>query len=151
MSLLPLIVYPDPRLLERAIEIRAFDSELEQLARDMVETMEAARGCGLAAPQVGVGIRLIVFNFGASSVGVNTLRVMANPQVTWESEDESSWPEECLSCPGVKTFVTRPKVVDVRWDTLDPRRKGKRCERFRGLAARIVQHEIDHLDGRIIA
>lgn len=151
MPTLEILKVPDPRLYESAIEVRVFDYELKELAQRMLDTMYESRGCGLAAPQVGVGLRLVVLNYGPMSCGQFTQRVMVNPRVTKSSVKTSVAREGCLSCPDALVLVTRADIVDVEWDDVSEPHGMVRKERFRGWAARIVQHEIDHLDGRVIA
>lgn len=145
-----LVLWPDPRLLEPAVHVRVFDAELVSLARDMVETMERHRGCGLAAVQVGVPLSLIVLNYGPRALGQSTLRIMANPRIVRSRGELVLAREDCLSCPGAGRLVDRASIVDVAWDPITPE-SGPSQERFRGWAARIVAHEIDHLEGRVIA
>ena len=148
--ILPTLKHPDPRLLETAIRIRVFDSELRQLARDMLETMYSLGGCGLAAPQVGIGLRLIVFNFGPRGVGSSTERVMVNPEWDAVGARTSVMGEMCLSCPDVVRPVSRFKTVRASWMGFEAHDRDSR-ETFRGWAARVLQHEVDHLDGKVIA
>lgn len=149
--MLDILRVPDPRLRQTAAVVRVFDIELENLAVAMLTTMYEARGCGLAAPQVGVGIRLVVLNYGPMACGKLTQRVMVNPRVAWTSAKTTAMREGCLSCPDALVFVTRPNIVDVEWDSINDPHAPVQKERFRGWAARIVQHEIDHLDGKVIA
>lgn len=150
MTILSILQGPDPLLLARAIEVRVFDSDLRSLANDMLETMYASGGCGLAAPQVGIGLQLIVMNFGVRGVGQSTERVMINPLVMDHSIQDSEAEERCLSFPGKVVSVRRWKTIDMHWHTMDAHRP-RDWEKFRGLAARIVQHEVDHLEGKCIA
>jgi peptide deformylase len=144
MSLLPIRIYPDPVLRVRCRPIESFDQELARLAANMVETMHAAPGIGLAANQVGVESRIAVVDL---SVGEREedLLVLVNPELLAEQgEDEDV--EGCLSIPDYTDKVTRPLVVRVRAADL----RGKSFEiEAEGQLARAIQHEIDHLDGRL--
>ena len=120
--------------------------EVETLAADMLATMYDAPGVGLAAPQVGVLLRLYVMDCNKDPEAPRDPLVMVNPEVTWTSEALNTYEEGCLSIPDHYADVTRPAQVKVRWLGLD----GKTHERdFDGLWATCAQHEIDHLDGRL--
>lgn len=142
MSLLPIRIYPDPVLRVRCPEVEEFDAELAKLAKDMVETMYAAPGIGLAAPQVGVELRLAVVDI---SVGEekDSVDFFVNPEIL-EKEGRDSDEEGCLSIPGVAEKVSRPAAIRVRALNLD----GEPFEvEADGLLARAICHEVDHLDG----
>lgn len=139
----------DSCLLQRALPVDAFDTEaLHELIRDMYDTMQAHHGAGLAAPQIGVGLRVVIFG------GVETLRypdaaevpdtVLINPEITvLEHETEYGW-EGCLSLPGLRGRV--PRYRGIRYSGSD--QHGVPIEReAAGFHARVVQHECDHLDG----
>ena len=142
MALLEIRLYPDPILRQRAAEVTEVDDALRRLAADMVETMHAAPGVGLAAPQVGVDRRLAVVDV---SVGkeLASLRVLVNPEIVEERGSELDF-EGCLSIPGVSEKVGRPAWVRVAARDLEGRRVEIEAE---GFEARAVCHEIDHLDG----
>jgi len=121
--------------------------EIRRLARDMVQTMADAGGVGLAAPQVHVGLRVVVYfvppERGEAGEGVD-LTVMVNPRVTPLGEETNEATEGCLSLPGMSGMVRRPSRVRVRYETLD----GETVDQeLSGYQARVVQHECDHLDG----
>jgi peptide deformylase len=140
----PILIHPDPRLKKVCEPITAITSELRQLAADMLETMYDAPGIGLAAPQVGVTKRLIVMD--CIKDGPPEPLALLNPKVVWASEDQTIYEEGCLSIPDIYNDITRPMAVKVRWMDLD----GQEQERqFEGLWATCVQHEIDHLDGKL--
>ena len=146
MAVLPIRKYGDPVLRNRARELTEddFSPELQKLIDDMVETMYAAPGVGLAANQVGVSKRLMVIDL---SVGddPSQLHVFINAEIT-ETEGEITEEEGCLSIPDFVEVVTRPERLNVRY--LD--RHGKQREmKAQGLMARAVCHEIDHLDGTL--
>lgn len=142
MALLPILRYPDPGLRRRAARVQQVDDEIRKLIKDMAETMYAAPGIGLAATQVDVRLRVIVIDVSEAR---DELRVFVNPEliaVGGELEQE----EGCLSVPGVYEKVRRAAHITVRaWDaegqpfTLDAE----------GLLAVCIQHEMDHLEGKV--
>ena len=143
---LPIYTYGQPVLRERAEPVEGDSPELQQLVDDMIETMHVATGIGLAAPQVGVLERLIVVDCVKDEGAAPRPIVMFNPRVVSASDATSTYEEGCLSIPDQYADVERPKMVEVEW--LD--RDGKlQKEEFDGLWATCVQHEIDHLDGKL--
>jgi len=141
----PILIHPDPRLKKLCDPVAQVTEDLVKLARDMLDTMYDAPGIGLAAPQVGVNKRLIVMDCNKAPTPARPL-LLFNPQVVWSSEDVSTYEEGCLSIPDQYADVKRPAAVTVRWMALD----GSAQERtFHGLWATCVQHEIDHLDGKL--
>ncbi len=141
----------DPRLLERSREVEALDTpELHALVADMFDTMEAAGGVGLAAPQIGVGLRVVIFGFESSErypdAPAVPQTVLVNPVLEFIGDEmEDGW-EGCLSVPGLRGVV--PRHHRLRYSGFDPH--GQRIEReVEGFHARVVQHECDHLDGRL--
>lgn len=145
MAKLPIIIHPDPRLKTVTDPVRDVDDTLRRLADDMLETMYDAPGIGLAAPQIGVLQRLIVLDCAREEEAPAPL-VMFNPEVLKSSDETSVYEEGCLSIPEQYAEVTRPASVRVGW--LD--RDGNPQERdFEGLWATCVQHEIDHLNGKL--
>ena len=145
MSLRPILLHPDPRLKAVAKPVAAIDDGLRRLAQDMLDTMYDAPGIGLAAPQVGVISRMIVMDCAKGDEEPRPL-VLVNPEVTWTSAEQAPYEEGCLSIPDHFADVTRPQEVEVRWTDLDGE---ERTERFDGLWAICVQHEIDHLNGKL--
>jgi len=145
MTLRPILIHPDPRLKKVCAPIAVFDDALRQLAEDMLETMYDAPGVGLAGPQIGVMSRIIVMDC-AKEPEENRPLAMVNPEIVWSSEDTSIYEEGCLSIPEQYAEVTRPAVVRVRWQDLSG---ASQEEEFSGLWATCVQHEIDHLNGRL--
>lgn len=140
----PILIHPDPRLKKVCDPVTEITAEIKRLADDMLETMYDAPGIGLAAPQVGVTRRLLVMD--CIKDGPPEPLVLVNPQILWSSEDLSIYEEGCLSIPEQYADVKRPAEVRVRWTDLD----GATQERhFAGLWATCVQHEIDHLDGKL--
>ncbi len=139
-----ILIHPDPRLKKPCEPIAAVSAEISALASDMFETMYEAPGIGLAAPQIGVMKRLIVMD--CIKDGPPEPMALLNPQVLWSSEDLGSYEEGCLSIPDQYAEVKRPSSVKVGWMDLD----GVPQERlFTGLWATCVQHEIDHLNGKL--
>ncbi len=120
--------------------------DLRKLADDMLKTMYEAPGIGLAAPQIGVLDRLIVMDCVKEEGEKPRPLVMFNPQVVASSDETNVYEEGCLSLPDLYADVTRPKVVDVEWMDRDG---NAQSETFDGLWATCVQHEIDHLDGKL--
>ncbi|MBK6468092.1 MAG: peptide deformylase [Rhodobacter sp.] len=140
----PILIHPDPRLKKACDPVTDITEEVKRLAEDMLETMYAAPGIGLAAPQVGVTRRVLVMD--CIKDGPPEPMVLINPQTVWASEDVSTYEEGCLSIPDQYAEVKRPSAVTVRWTGLD----GAEEERtFGGLWATCVQHEMDHLDGKL--
>jgi len=143
MSLLTILRYPDPRLHKVAKPVAVFDARLKQLAADMAETMYHAPGVGLAATQVDVHERLIVIDVSDSQ---DQLQVFVNPEIIWASEEKKVYDEGCLSVPGIYDGVERPSRVKVRAYDLD----GQPFEiEADGLLAVCIQHEMDHLQGKV--
>lgn len=144
MALRPIVLYPDPVLLTPTERVERIDEEIVTLVNDMVETMHAAPGIGLAANQVGVGKRVFVLDL---SVGekADDLHVFINPKIVESSGSEVA-EEGCLSFPDIHIDVERPFLATVEAQGLD----GKTFTlSARGLLARAMQHEIEHLEGRV--
>lgn len=145
MAVLEIRKYPDEILKRKASSVAEIDGEIQRLIDDMIETMYASNGIGLAAPQVGVSQRLIVVDTSPRQPN-QSLIIMINPQII-SKEGEILSEEGCLSLPGFITKLKRDERVLVRG--LD--RKGKEIEiQAEGLLARAIQHEIDHLDGILL-
>jgi peptide deformylase len=142
MSLLPILRFPDPRLKKLAAPVREIDENILRLARDMAETMYEAPGIGLAAPQVDVLQRVIVIDVSDTR---DELLTLINPEIV-ESEGKQTGEEGCLSVPGIYDRVERAERVVVRYLDLERRRRTIAAD---GLLAVCLQHEIEHLDGRI--
>lgn len=141
----PILIHPDPRLKKRCDPVATLTEDLRRLAADMLETMYDAPGIGLAAPQVGVTKRLIVMDCMKAPDAPRPL-ILFNPEITWTSDELSTYEEGCLSIPEQYAEVSRPAACTVRW--LDETGEARE-ETFDGLWATCVQHEIDHLDGRL--
>ncbi|MEE4189395.1 MAG: peptide deformylase [Roseobacter sp.] len=143
MSLREILQWPDSRLQAVCTPVGDITPEIESLAADMLETMYAAPGRGLAAPQVGVLRRLFVMDV-AWKEGARYPQVFVDPQIVGESRAAVSGDEACLSIPGVTACVVRPEWVEVKWRDLEGRPHHRRLE---GIEARCAQHELDHLNG----
>jgi len=142
----PILIHPDPRLKKVCEPVTEVTADLRKLAEDMLATMYDAPGVGLAAPQVGVTKRLIVMDCVKAPELPPRPMVLFNPVVVWSSDDLNTYEEGCLSIPEQYAEVQRPQVVRVQWLGQD----GARCEEeFAGLWATCVQHEIDHLNGKL--
>jgi peptide deformylase len=146
MSIRQILIHPDPRLKTVADPVADIDDELRQLADDMLETMYDAPGSGLAAPQVGVLKRLFVIDCAKKEGTDPAPMVLVNPEVLETSEETKVFEEGCLSIPEIYADVERPAEVKMRWLGID----GEEHEQtFDGFAAVCVQHELDHLNGRL--
>lgn len=155
--ILPIIAYGDPVLRKVARPIRKDEINLDEFITNMYDTMYEASGIGLAAPQVGQSIRLFVVdgtilneNLEEDEEADPSLegfkKVFINPKVLQEEGDEWSFEEGCLSIPGIRAEVYRPEVVTIKY--LDPQ-WNEHTETYDGMAARIIQHEYDHLEGKL--
>ncbi len=143
MALLPIINYPDARLHKKAKPVAVVDDRIRQLVRDMADTMYDAPGVGLAATQVDVHERVVVIDVSEDS---NQLLALINPEITWKSEERQTYEEGCLSVPGVYDEVERSSRI--RCKALDQNGKPFEFE-AEGLLAVCVQHELDHLEGKV--
>ncbi len=146
MTILPILTIPDPLLRKKALPVEQVDDALRRLADDMLATMYDAPGIGLAAPQVGISRRLVVLD-AAGDEDVKKPLVLINPEILQLGPEKRAYEEGCLSIPDVKVEIERPSTLTVRF--LD--RDGKPQELTAdGLLATAIQHEVDHLDGRLI-
>ena len=138
----PIVKYGDPILETRTKPVEKFDEDFQKLIADMFESMYAAQGVGLAAPQVGVGLRVTVIDV-SNGKNPEAKLVCANPEIIY-SEGEQREEEGCLSLPGFRGYVARPQYVTIRAKNIN----GEPFEmRGEGLLARAFCHEIDHLNG----
>jgi peptide deformylase len=142
----PIVLHPDPRLKTRCAPVDDLSDDLRRLADDMLETMYDAPGIGLAAPQIGVTTRLIVLDCVKQDEAPPRPLIMFNPQIVAASDEKNTYEEGCLSIPEHFADVTRPAEVEVAWIDRDG---NPQSEVFGGLWATCVQHEIDHLDGKL--
>lgn len=149
MAILPVLRLGDPRLLQVASEITEFNTpQLDALVQDMFDTMTAADGAGLAAPQIGVGLRLAIFGFDSNprypDSNAVPKTILINPKITALSDEQEAGWEGCLSVPGMRGLVSR--FSRIRYTGFDA--TGKAIDVCAdGFHARVVQHECDHLDG----
>ena len=143
MAIKPILTAPDPRLKKKSLPVASVDAEVRQLMDDMLETMYAAPGIGLAAPQVDVLKRVIVLDIEREDTKTGPL-FMANPEIVEASDEDATYEEGCLSVPEHYADVVRPAKVTVRYLDRDNVEQNLTCE---GLLATCIQHEIDHLDG----
>jgi len=146
MAVKDIILHPDPRLKKVCAPVADISAEMRRLAEDMLSTMYDAPGIGLAAPQVGEMTRLIVMDCVKEENAKPRPMALFNPEVTWSSEETNVYEEGCLSIPEHFADVERPKMVRVAWQDMDGKRQE---EEFDGLWATCVQHEIDHLNGKL--
>ena len=141
-----ILLHPDPRLKKVAAPVADITDALRTLSDEMLKAMYEAPGIGLAAPQVGVLDRLIVLDCVKEEGEQARPIAMFNPEVIASSDELNTYEEGCLSIPDQFADVTRPAVVDVRWMDCDGK---EQTETFDGLWATCVQHEIDHLEGKL--
>ncbi|HXR87190.1 MAG TPA: peptide deformylase [Stellaceae bacterium] len=145
MTVLPIIIAPDPRLAKKAKPVAKVDDSIRRLMADMLETMYQAPGIGLAAPQVGELKRVIVVDCAKAEEKPQPYQ-MANPEILWQSEELLVNNEGCLSLPEHYADVARPAEVKVRY--LDEQNEIRELH-AKGLLATCIQHEIDHLEGTL--
>jgi peptide deformylase len=143
MSILEIVRWPDARLTQTCAAVEEITPEIEALAADMLETMYAAPGRGLAAPQVGAMVRMFVMDIGWKE-GKSDPLVCINPMLQEIGEERATGTEGCLSIPGVTAQINRPTQVQMVWTGLNG---GRYVQSFEGFGATCAQHELDHLDG----
>lgn len=143
MAVLDIVLWPDTRLTETCVQIEKVTDEIRTLAQDMLDTMYAAKGRGLAASQVGAMHRVFVMDVGWKE-GKSDPLICINPMLSEIGEDRATMEEGCLSIPGVLAEVNRPSQVQLVWSSLEGARY---VQSFDGFGAACVQHELDHLDG----
>ena len=141
-----IVLHPDARLKKKSVEVESITDALIKLAEDMMETMYDAPGIGLAAPQIGVLERLIVMDCAKKEDEEPDPIIMVNPTIIASSEENSVYEEGCLSIPEHFAEITRPEFVQVEWIDLGGK---EHSEEFNGLKSTCVQHEIDHLNGKL--
>lgn len=146
MALIDILLHPDPRLKKTTAPIAEVTDDLRRLADDMLETMYDAPGVGLAAPQVGSMARMFVMDCVKEEGAAARPMVLINPEITWTSDETNTYEEGCLSIPEQFADVVRPKVVEAQWLGLDGQ---PHSETFDGLWATCMQHELDHLNGKL--
>ena len=143
MAVRPVIIAPDPRLKVKCRPVARVDANVRRLMDDMLESMHAASGIGLAAPQIGDTRRVIVCDVSRKDEKAKPM-ALANPEIVWESDEEMVYEEGCLSLPEHYADVARPSKVRVRY--LDYENEIREIE-AEGLLGICIQHEMDHLDG----
>jgi peptide deformylase len=143
MALLSILQYPDPKLHTLARPVQAVDARIQTLVADMLETMYDANGIGLAATQINVHERVVVIDVSEEH---NEALVLINPEITWASEERVLNEEGCLSVPGIYDGVER--ATQVRVQALDGAGQLRTVE-AEGLLAICIQHEMDHLQGKV--
>jgi peptide deformylase len=143
MALREILFVPDPRLKKECAPVEEVNDEIKTLLDDMLETMYAAPGIGLAAPQIGVMKRVVVMDVSDDKDTPEPLKLI-NPEIIWESEETSVYQEGCLSIPEQYADIERPAEVGMRY--MDENGETHEIEAD-GLLATCIQHEIDHLDG----
>ena len=143
MALLNVLCYPDPRLHKVAKPVAQVDARIKKIVADMADTMYEAPGVGLAATQVDIHERIVVIDISEEQ---NDLKVFINPEIIWSSPEKKSWREGCLSVPDFYDEIERPSLVRVKALDVD----GKEFEiDADGLLAVCLQHELDHLQGKV--
>ncbi|HEY8280695.1 MAG TPA: peptide deformylase [Bdellovibrionota bacterium] len=152
MAILKILTYPDPRLAKKSEPVKKFGSELERICSDMLETMYSAPGIGLAAPQVNVHKQIVVIDIDYDSsedeppvLSNQNPRIFINAKIT-RKEGEALFKEGCLSVPGEYEEVLRAEKVSVEYQDVKGEKHTLEAE---GLLAVALQHELDHLDGRL--
>jgi peptide deformylase len=143
MSIRPILTAPDPRLKALSAKVARVDDEVRKLIDDMIESMYAADGIGLAAIQVGVPRRVIVMDLDQKD-GKRNPRIFVNPEILWASEDMATFEEGCLSVPEIWEDVERPARIRAEYLDRDGALQSLEAE---GLLATCLQHEMDHLEG----
>lgn len=146
--ILPIVLYGDPVLQRRAEDLPANFPDLNDMIRDMFETMYAASGIGLAAPQVGISLRLFVLDaeLADETLYKGQKRVFINPIMLEEIGDPWPYTEGCLSIPEIRGDVSRKATIRIRFEDAQ---RSVHEETLDGMLARIIQHEYDHLEGRL--
>ena len=143
MAILPILCYPDPRLHKVAQPVAQVDERIQTLVKDMLETMYDAHGIGLAATQIDEHVRVVVIDVSEER---NEPMTLINPEILWASEEKQLGEEGCLSVPGIYDGVERSASVKVR--ALDENGKSREIE-AEGMLAICIQHEMDHLMGKV--
>jgi peptide deformylase len=143
MAKLKLYEYPHPILKQKTSKVEVVDDEIRTLLDDMLETMYASNGCGLAAPQIGLSKRIAVIDIAHEGEEPAPL-YMVNPEIIWRSDEKEVYEEGCLSVPGQRAEVERPASVKIKYLDYHGNEQELLAKDFLAVAA---QHELDHLDG----
>jgi peptide deformylase len=136
----PLVMFPDPRLKQKATPVEAFDEGLKRLAQDLIDTVIAAPAIGLTAPHIGVPLRLVAIRLADDAL----MRLYVNPEITWTSPETATEREGSVSMPGISEEIERPARIGLKWRTLSGEIRDGEAD---GFLAVVLQHEIDQLDG----
>ena len=145
MAVKKILLYPDPLLLMRSAKINIFDKNLENLSKDLIDTMYDADGVGLAAPQIGINKRIFVMDCSSENEEKDC-RVVINPEIEHASEELGSYKEGCLSIPGITEEISRPKVIKVLYQDVNG---VLQRDTYDDLWSICFQHELDHLNGKL--
>ena len=145
MAVKKILLYPDPLLLMRSAKINIFDKNLENLSKDLIDTMYDADGVGLAAPQIGINKRIFVMDCSSENQEKDC-RVVINPEIEHASEELGSYKEGCLSIPGITEEISRPKVIKVLYQDVNG---VLQRDTYDDLWSICFQHELDHLNGKL--
>lgn len=143
MAILPIVQFPNPVLAMNCQPVQEINDQIRRLAADMGETMYKAPGVGLAAPQVGEPIRMVVLDVSEEK---NSLMTLINPVITQRSQEQETCEEGCLSLPGIWEKVSRSSEITVKYTDLEGQEQELHAD---GLLAICIQHELDHLDGTV--
>ena len=143
MAILPIIQFPNPVLAMNCQPVQEINDQIRRLAADMGETMYKAPGVGLAAPQVGEPIRMVVLDVSEEK---NNLMTLINPVITQRSQEQEIGEEGCLSLPGIWEKVSRSTEITLKYTDLEGKEQELHAD---GLLAICIQHELDHLDGTV--
>lgn len=143
MAILPIVQFPNPVLAMNCQPVQEINDQIRRLAADMGETMYKAPGVGLAAPQVGEPIRMVVLDVSEEK---NSLMTLINPVITQRSQEQETGEEGCLSLPGIWEKVSRSSEITVKYTDLEGQEQELHAD---GLLAICIQHELDHLDGTV--
>lgn len=143
MAILPIVQFPNPVLAMNCQPVQEINDQIRRLAADMGETMYKAPGVGLAAPQVGEPVRMVVLDVSEEK---NSLMTLINPVITQRSQEQETCEEGCLSLPGIWEKVSRSSEITVKYTDLEGQEQELHAD---GLLAICIQHELDHLDGTV--
>lgn len=143
MAILPIVQFPNPVLATNCQPVQEINDQIRRLAADMGETMYKAPGVGLAAPQVGEPVRMVVLDVSEEK---NSLMTLINPVITQRSQEQETGEEGCLSLPGIWEKVSRSSEITVKYTDLEGQEQELHAD---GLLAICIQHELDHLDGTV--
>ena len=144
MSIKKILMYPDPRLLKNSLQIEKIDTEVKEIAEDLLDTMYSAEGVGLAAPQIGINRRIFVMDISNER---DNAQVFINPVIKSKNNIKMGEMERCLSCPDEEVKVSRSISVNLEWFCEHGKKQHKT---FYHLPCRVVLHEMDHLNNKLI-